>query len=260
MPRETAKRTAEPAALRGEIEFEPGDFHGVSESMARDPDANARRLETRRKLLTLGKGAVKEAAGLADGGVELECRSSLHHPHAFNGMCVRRLWSYLVRPKKAKRALKSILGSDLAKDLDAAYRNAHLCLALEAEALEASLRIHSDAWYDGQNLKNKVEREGLAGWLAELNRLEGFQLRMDDWKGEWRCGELTADRLEEFLSYYVPGEHRLSVERRWPVPPALREAACGPEAPREMVREVLRLVPLYRYAVWSEENMYLFSS
>ena len=56
------------------------------------------------------------------------------------------------------------------------------------------LRIHADAWYDGQNLKNRVEREGVAGWLAELNALDGFRLRIDDWKGEWRCGELEPER------------------------------------------------------------------
>ena len=119
----------EPSVLRGEITFEAGDFHALGPSMARDPDANARRLATRRKLLTLGKEAVKAAEA------ELECRSSLHHPHAFNGNRVSRLWAYLVRSKKAKRSLKSVLGSELGKDLDAAYRNAYLCLAIEADAL-----------------------------------------------------------------------------------------------------------------------------
>lgn len=257
MPKPSAKAAAEPSVLRGAITFEEGDFHALTPALARDPDANARRLATRRKLLTLGKEAAKSAA---TDGADLECRSSLHHPHAFNGMRVNRLWAYLVRSKKHKRVLKSILGSELGKDLDAAYRNAYLCLAVEAEALEVSLRIHSDAWYDGQNLKNKVEREGLEGWRRELNALDGFLLRMDDWKGEWRCGELTPERLEEFLGYYVPGEHRLTVERRWPVPPGARDAVFAPEVPRTMVSELLRLVPLYRFVAWSEANSFLFSS
>ncbi|HED66255.1 MAG TPA: hypothetical protein ENJ09_11945 [Planctomycetes bacterium] len=251
--------TKEPSPLTGEIRFEEADFHALSERLAGDPEATPRRLVTRRKLLALGKRAVAE---LKADGYAFESRTSLHHPHAFNGNRVRRIWTYLTRPKAEKRSLKKVLGPDLGKDLDAAFRNAHLALAIEAEALEVSLRIHPDGWYDGQNLKNKVERTemGFDAWRDELNRLDGFFLRMDDWKGEWRCGELTRERLEEFLSYYTPGDHRLSVERRWPVPAAARDAALGEEVPGTLVGELRRLGPLYRCTAWSPENDHLFSS
>jgi hypothetical protein len=240
----------EPSPISGTVCFEEGDFHALSEGLAGDVDANARRLVARRKLLALGKAVAKEAG--------LECRTSLHNPNTFNGMRVRRLWAYLTRSKAEKRALKSILGRDLGKDLDAAYRNAYLCLALEHDALEVSLRIHPEAWYDGQNLKNRVAREGPGKWLEELDRLEGFRLRMDDWKGEWRCGELTVERLEEFLSYYTPGDHRLAVERRFPAPPGNRGVALEPEAADGLRAECLRLLPLYRFTVWTPEQDFLF--
>jgi len=246
MPEKTL-RTSEPAPFPGGVTFEPADFFALSEAMCANPEANARRLTTRRKLLTLGKEAARDLG--------LECRTSLHHPTAFNGNRVRRLWAYLTRSKGKKRELKSVLGGELGKDLDAAYRNAYLCLAIEAEALETSLRIHPDAWYDGQNLKNKIERtrEGLSAWRGELNRLTGFLLRMDDWKGEWRCGELTTERLEEFLSYYVPGEHRLTVERRWPA------ATVDASMPATLKAELARLAPLLAFTAWSGENSHLFS-
>lgn len=246
---------SEPRPLTEAVCFEEGDFHALSESLAGDPEANGRRLVTRRKLLTLGKAV---AAAAKKAGAPLECRTSLHHPHAFNGHRVRRLWAYLVRPKAEKRRLRSVLGPELARDLDAAYRNAYLCLAIEAEALEVALRIHPDAWYDGQNLKNRVEREGVAGWLAELNALDGFRLRLADWKGEWRCGELEPERLEEFLSYYTPGEHALAVERRWPAPAGARGAAIAPEAAAGMHAECLRLLPLLAFTSWSRDNDHLF--
>lgn len=249
---EKAVRLPEPKPLPGAISFEEGDFHALSEALSGNAEGNARRLAARRKLLTLGKAVAKSAG--------LECRTSLHHPHAFNGNRVRRLWAYLTRSKAEKRKLKSVLGSDLGKDLDAAYRNAYLCIALEAEALEVSLRIHPEGWYDGQNLKNKVERGELAGWLDELNRLDGYFLRMDDWKGEWRCGELTVEKLEEFLGYYTPGDHRLTVERRWPAPAGNRGAALDPAAAVALQEEALRLVPLLRFTEWSPENDHLFSS
>ena len=249
MPRNQSPAPKEPTALRGAIAFEEGDFFALSPAMSGNPDANARRLGTRRKLLALGKEVAKEAG--------LECRSSLHNPHAFNGMRVSRLWTYLVRSKADKRKLKGVLGAELGKDLDAAYRNAYLCMAIEADALEVSLRIHSDAWYDGQNLKNKVGSE-VRAWLGELNRLEGFRLRMDDWKGEWVCGDLTPERLEEFLSYYTPGEHRLTVDQRWPAPPGARDHAFGEEPPQRMKAELERLFELYRFIAWSPENNFLF--
>lgn len=258
MPASKNPAAQEPAPLKGPLCFEEGDFHALSSALAQDTEGNARRLEARRKLLTLGKAALEQIEGLEVGARKLECRTSLHNPNRFNGMRVQRLWAYLVRSKADKRKLKSVLGADLGKDLDAAYRNIYLCLALESEALEVSLRIHSDAWFDGTNLTKKLAKEGLEDWLGLLNGLEGFQLRMDDWKGEWRCGQLTQGRLQEFLSYYVPGEHRLSVEQRIPAPAGNRGPALEEHAVRHLQTELLRLVPLLNYCSWSPENDHLF--
>lgn len=191
-------------------------------------------------------------------------RTSIHNPHAFNGNRVRRLWAYVTRDKAAKGKLRKVLGRDLAKDLDSAYRNAYLCLALEHEAIEVSLRIHPDGWYDGQNLVKRLKTEGVKEWQELLNGLEGFQLKMHDWKGEWRCGDLTPERLEEYLRFYTPGEHTLAVERRWPVPAgpamrAMREPVFGEGVPAMLVEEALKLVPLYRFTAWSPEADFLFS-
>lgn len=248
----------EPSPLKSEegaLGFEEGDFHALSEACAADPQYNDRRLRARRKLA----GLAKQLAGRAQAaGLALEPRTSLHNPHAFNGMRVRRLWAYLTRSKPEKTRLRRTLGPDLAKDLDAAYRNAYLCLALEAEALEVSLRIHADAWYDGQNLVRRLKAEGLDAWLGLLNGLPGFQLRLADWKGEWRCGELTRDRLEEFLKYYVPGEHALAVESRFPAPAGARGPVLEPDVPGRLLDEAERLFPLYRFTAWSQESDFLF--
>ena len=61
-------------------------------------------------------------------------------PIQWNGGTVRRLWAYLVRPKADKTKLKRVLGADLAKDLDNAYKNVYLCMAVEHEALEAFVK------------------------------------------------------------------------------------------------------------------------
>ncbi|MAF65609.1 MAG: hypothetical protein CMJ84_08130 [Planctomycetes bacterium] len=249
-------RTPDPRPHSGPILFEEGDFHVLSEGLCRDRQYDDRRLVARRKLLAVGKASLPP---LAAAGVKLECRTSLHHPSQFNGGRVRRLWAYLSRAKADKVRLRKVLGRDLAKDLDSAYRNAYLCVAIEPEALEVSLRIHTDAWYDGQNLSKRAAAEGPGALLELLGELGGFRLRLHDWRGEWPCGELTRERLEEFLSFWTPGEHSLAVERRFPAPAGARGPALEEGAAEHLTAELLRLAPLFRYAVWSQQSDFLFA-
>lgn len=247
----------EPRPLEGELTFEEGDLFALADPLSRDPQHNERRLILRRKLLALGKVFLSGPGA----GLGLECRTSLHNPHTFNHNQVRRIWAYLCRGKGEKQRLRRVLGPDLARDLDAAYRNAYLCLAAESEALEVSLRIHPDGWYDGQNLVRRVAAEGPRPLLALLDALPGFFLRLADWKGEWRCGGMPPERLEEFFRFYRPGEHALVLERRWPGPravPEARRALFAPEVPALLLAELGRLLPVYRYAAWSSESDFLF--
>jgi hypothetical protein len=238
--------------------FEEGDLHALSEGLNRDPQYDDRRLVLKRKLATLASRFVDTRRKPK---LPLESRTSLHRPHAFNGNRVRRMWAYICRNKSEKTRLRRIIGADLARDLDAAFRNVYFCLAVESEALEVSLRIHSDAWFDGQNLVRRIAAEGSERFLEILNELDGYRLRLDDWKGEWRCGELTRDSLEEFLRYYEPGTHALAIERRWPAPvkqPAVRVMMFGDEVAGLMGEELERLVAVYRFAAWSKESDFLF--
>lgn len=248
----------EPVPAEGDIVFEEGDLYALSEGLCRDAQYNERRLVLRRKL---GALAQRFVARPRRPKLALASRTSLHNPHAFNGNRVSRIWAYICRDKQEKGRLKRVVGADLAKDLDAAFRNAYICLAVEAESVEVSLRIHSDAWFDGQNLKRRVEKEGYDELLSILNELDGSFLRLADWKGEWRCGELSASRLKEFFDYYEPGTHALVVERTWPAPksqPAVREALFGEGVSGMLLEEMARLEPLYRFAAWSKASDHLF--
>jgi hypothetical protein len=246
----------EPQARAQLAPFVEADFHVLASGLARDPQYNDKRLETRRKLLSLAK--VFAARAREQAGLELEPRTSLHHPHAFNQMQVKRLWAYCARSKKEKTRLRQTLGSDLGKDLDAAYRNAFLCAAIESDSFEVSLRIHADAWYDGQNLVKRVRAGGFDEWKRRLDALGGYRLRLADWKGEWLCGHLTREQLEEFLRFYRPGEHALAVERRFPAPPGARGGCLAADFPEQVVTELLALVPLYVFGAWSQESDWLF--
>ena len=256
-----ANADQEPKPLETLSAFEEGDFHALTESLGRDAQYNDRRLVTRRKLAAIAKAAVDELTAKAKetgGKLELQSRTSLHQPHMFNHMRVRRMWAYITRGKKEKARLKQVIGAELAKDLDSSYRNAFLCVAIEEAALEVSLRIHPDAWFDGQNLVHRTQKEGFTLLLPFLNDLDGFRLKLDNWKGEWICGQLTADKLKEFFRYYKPGEHGLVVEQRLPAPPGQRGAALSEDIPEMLMLELVRLAPLYRLVAWSEESDHLF--
>jgi hypothetical protein len=252
----------EPKPLTELAPFEDGDFHALSEPLNRDPQYNDRRLVTRRKLGVIARIALEQLiadAKQSGGALDLASRTSLHQPHMFNHNKVRRMWAYICRGKKEKTRLRQTIGAELAKDLDAAYRNAHLCVAIESDALEVSLRIHPEAWFDGQNLVHRTKKEGLAVWLALLNSTPGFRLRLDNWKGEWICGQITSDWLREFFKYYKPGELGMSIERRWPAPSGARAAALDAGVPAQLVDELRKLAPLYRFTAWSQESDFLFS-
>jgi hypothetical protein len=252
------KTDREPSPSKGVVQFQEEDLFALSGGLARDPAYNDARLCLRRKLATLAKTFT---ASPREPKLPMDSRTSLHNPHTFNGNQVRRLWAYICRDKKEKARLKKVVGADLAKDLNAAFRNAYLCLAVEAEGLETSLRIHSDAWFDGQNLVRRVQKEGFAEFASLLNELDGYFLRLADWKGEWRCGDLDGTRLKEFFGYYKPGEHALVIEKRWPAPksqPALRAALFGEDVADSLLAELERLLPVYRFTAWSEESDHLF--
>ena len=252
------KTDREPLPTEGGVQFQEEDLCALAGGLSRDPQYNEARLVLRRKLATLAKSFTGRARKPK---LPLDSRTSLHNPHAFNGNQVRRLWAYICRDKKEKARLKKVVGADLAKDLDAAFRNAYLCLAVEAERIEVSLRIHQDAWFDGQNLARRVQKEGFAELAACLNPLEGYFLRLADWKGEWRCEQLDGTRLKEFFGYYKPGEHSLVIEKSWPAPrnqSAVREALFSAGAAQSLLDELERLIPVYRFSAWSKESDHLF--
>lgn len=240
--------------------FVPWDFESLRPPRSRSAEYNDHRLAGRRRLEAIAKHAAKAIAREDATAPKLDVRTSIHNPFPpVNGGRVERLWAYLTRAKAAKTKLRRTIGAELAKDLDHAYKNGYLCVAIEADALEVSFRIHQDGWYDGRNLVRRVTAEGYGGLLDVLNALDGFHLRLADWKGEWRCGDLTGDRLEEYFKYYEPGEHLLTIDRRWPAPEVAREAALSPEVPTALAEELRRLVPVYRFAMWSDESDFLFT-
>lgn len=223
------------------------DFLAYEKHLQDNPEYNALRLSVRRKLKahvdSVQKAAKKE-------GVNLSAQAGLHHPYVFNNYKVREQRAYLCRSPKERKALASFFGEALGKDAETHYIQTVLELSLDQGALEVALRIHPQAWWDGENLKKRVLERGDEGeWVSILNALpQGFRLRLHDWRGEVQCPKARAEEVRQLLGSYTPGEHWLHIVRELRRDDAL---TMGAEVGDWVRDSMLALLPAYSFTLWS---------
>ena len=223
------------------------DFKAYERHRQDDPEYNALRLSVRRKLKAMVDGVVVEAKAL---GVELSAQAGLHHPYTMNSYRVREQRAYLCRGPKERKKLASFFGEALGKDAETHYIQTVLEVCLDDQIVEAALRIHPQAWWDGENLKKKALQEParLEELCAHLRALpKGFNLKLHDWKKDNWCAQAKPGELKETLSHYTPGNHWLHVQRQLPKEDAL---TMGPDAEQWVRSSLLSLLPLYRFTLW----------
>lgn len=233
--------------------FSERDFEAFQKHKWSDPEYNPERLRLKRKLATVGEPL---RAAVARAGEKLVLRTSIHNPYVFNGNRVDSLWLYLSPADAAKKPLRDLLGVEFQKDTDASYVHANLVVEIDGAGLEAGLRINQKAWWDTQNIKGRCSRREGAEELANLlNQVgEPYALIMHDWQRTWPCGQLAWDDIMEFLRYFEPGTHRLRLVRRIERgDPLATSAGLFPE----LAREFEKLVPVYRFVLWSPDNNHL---
>lgn len=223
------------------------DFLAFETHRQKDEEFNALRLSIRRKLKKIAD-RVKVLA--KERGVELAGKEGLHHPYTFNSYRVRDQRSYLCRSDKERKKLASYFGDALGKDAETHYIQTVLEVSIDHQVVEAALRVHPMAWWDGENLRKKVTPPaGLAEFTAMLNALpKGFGLRLHDWRNVHWAGSAKEFDLKETFAHYTPGNHWLHVVRELPQEDAL---AMGVEAPDWLVQSLLALLPMYGFVLWA---------
>jgi hypothetical protein len=212
------------------------------------------RMEVKQRLLSLAP-ALTLAARSA--GVSLELRASDERPSIWNQHRVTAQWLWLWRDAEARRHLEAVLdqGRTLAASLTDPtpfVRHAFLAVKVDAEGVEVSLRVHSDAAVD---LKNLRARAG-----DPLKRAELLQAL-------WSAGDLVLEvpggspvlargvdgvRLAASLDAATDASHvwtlrALKLSRAESV---ARGSALGDD----LLAAFARLLPLYRLVAWSAEN------
>jgi len=223
------------------------DFKAYERHRQDDPEYNALRLGVRRKLKAMADSTLKEAKTL---GVELSSQAGLHHPYTFNAYRVREQRAYLCRNPKERKKLAAYFGEALGKDAETHYIQTVLEVCIDDQIVEAALRIHPQAWWDGSNFKKKLLDDAAA--LEEFCKLlrtlpPGFNLKLHDWKKDHWCAQAKAGEIKEMLQHYTPGEHWLHVQRQLPREDAL---AMGQEAETWVRTSLLALLPIYRMILW----------
>lgn len=223
------------------------DFKAYERHRQDDPEYNALRLSVRRKLKAIADATRLEAKAL---GVDLGVQAGLHHPYTFNSYRVREQRAYLCRGAKERKQLASFFGEALGKDAETHYIQTVLEVCIDDQIVEAALRIHPQAWWDGENLRKRLQDRAQRDEFAQLLRAlpNGFNLKLHDWRQDHWCAAIKADGLKELMTHYTPGNHWLHVQRQLPKEDAL---AMGPEAEAWVKSSLLALLPVYKFILWS---------
>lgn len=223
------------------------DFKAYERHRQDDPEYNALRLSVRRKLKAMVDGVQKQAKGL---GVELSAQAGLHHPYTFNSYRVREQRAYLCRSPKERKKLAAFFGEALGKDAETHYIQTVLELCVDDQIVEAALRVHPQAWWDGEHLKKKVL--GDAARMQELCTMlqalpAGFAVKLHDWKKDYWCSQVKPHELKELFQSFTPGNHWLHVQRQLPKEDAVE---LGAEVSAWVDASLLSLLPVYRFTLW----------
>lgn len=235
------------AALR------PEEFRLYEARHRGDETLNDKRLAVRRKLQAVGEAL---QAALAEEGLALERRESLHHPFGVNHHRVVAQWTSLFRDAKARRAFARAVGPDLGKDVDPGHANLSFFVSVDESGVQMGLQLGVEAWYDAQNLVNRCLRDdGARRELAErLRAAPGFALRIHDWETRYPTDRIGRDELDALFKYYRVGEHRLACARAIPKEDP---RATSPELAAEACAALRSLAAAYRFIAWSPENDHL---
>ena len=222
------------------------DFKAYERHRQDDPEYNALRLSVRRKLKAIADRVQKEAKSM---GSDLSAQAGLHHPYTFNSYRVREQRAYLCRGAKQRKQLASFFGDALGKDAETHYIQTVLEVCLDDQIVEAALRIHPQAWWDGENLRKKLQdAEQLERFCQLLRALPaGFNLKLHDWRQDHWCAKIKPGEVMELMPHYTPGNHWLHVQRQLPKEDALE---MGPEAEAWVRSSLLALLPVYHFILW----------
>jgi len=237
------------------VPFAAKDFDAYLEKKWQSNAFNRERLEVREKLEALGRLLTPTMVG-ADGS-PLECDVSAEHPALWNQRRVENQHLFFCRDKDARREIDTIISKKrtmaaLIEDPSPLRNHIFLGVMIDQGQVELSLKLHSDAAVDRENVTRKCQeyfqREKLLALIQGLR--EGYQVGIQG--QEARPGSELSDETLQKLLHDLPGaDSWLTVRRSFSRDDPLVQQLAFVDAVRD---GLATLLPLYAFAAWSRDN------
>ncbi len=232
--------------------IQESDFLAFQEHKWSSNRFNLERMKCRARLDALGSEWLE---GLGEAAASLVQRTTLDHPHIFNGKKVEFCWTFLDRPTEEKERLGLFLDKDrsLQEKVGDPIPEHHLAvLGFGLNAHEASLffRIHSHALLDKRNFLARVsdplERPTFSSLMSKLS--ENFVIRFGE---EVLEDAASSDGMDRFIEKLKQLDGWFTVEY---VLPKDSPILTSPELVEWLKEHTPPLLSLWHFAVWSTDN------
>ncbi len=240
--------------------FTDEDFDTYTQEKWQSFVFNRQRLEVKEKLLALGR--ILSPAMVSADGAPLECEVSVEYPALWNQRKVRNQHLFFSRNKDARQELEGIISKKrsiaaLIEDPSPLRHHILLSVMIDQRQIELSLKLHSDAAVDRDNLEHlsqdffaleklvtliqKLPAEFLVGLMNEVGP-----------RGELSPAPETTDETLRQLIAALPGaDSWLTICRSLSRDDDL---ARGEEFAEFASEQLELLLPLMNLIAWSREN------
>lgn len=232
---------------------------------------NRERLEVRQKLLLLGQSCAGQLLG--PDGAPLHLEASVEHPAVWNHKQVENQSIYFSRNEAARKQLDGFIDrqkpiASLLDDPTPQRNHIFLAVTVHHESIEVSLKLHPDATVDRQNFERKMgehfEAERFLGLLQQ--GIEGFSIGVVPLL-KTAGSDYSMEQLAEAIGMLpasgglsIPGQpvHLFAVTTSLPASQFADLAAADQQT--WVAQKIGRLLPLYRFIVWTRDNDFVSMS
>ncbi|MFH1130019.1 MAG: hypothetical protein V1754_01710 [Pseudomonadota bacterium] len=241
--------------------FKDADFDAYLEEKWSSNMFNLERLQVRQKLDKLGQELSSDL--LSSDGSLLTQEVSTEHPAVWNHRQVSNQTLFFSRNEHGRRELDTIIAkgrsiASLVSDPSPLRNHVFLSVTIDSSKLELSLKLHSGAKVDRENLRSKTkeffQRERLLNLIKGLP--PGFRTGVVNGT-QLDTTELTDEKLIHLIEEHQNADNWFfvshSIERK---DPRLTNSEFV-----QIARELLtQLLPIMHYISWSRDNDHLSMS
>ena len=240
------------------MEFEPfalKDFDAYLQNKWESHVYNRERLEVREKLEALGRILSPSLQGGDGAGLSPEV--STEHPALWNQRKVQNQHLFFSRNKEARKEIEGFISrkrsiAAIIEDPSPLRNHIFLAVMIDSAGVELSLKLHSDAVVDRENLQRKCQeyfqRERLVHLIRDLPPPYTVGIHG---QGERPACDLDDDALQTLIRDLPSADSWMVVRKTL----SRQEPAVLESEFVDIARQSLaRLLPLHNFIAWGRDN------